>query len=60
MHGSTNFTEASQQNTERNVLIPAGVAEFQQTEREWFEKVFSLAPKFLDGLGEALPSTPQR
>ena len=58
--GSTNFTEASQQNTERGVLIPASLAEFQQGEREWFEKIFSLAPKFLYGQGEALPATPQR
>ena len=60
MVGSTNFTEASQQNTERGVLIPAELEEFQRLEREWFEKVFSLAPKFLDGLGEAIPASPQR
>ena len=58
--GSTNFTEASQQNTERGVLIPAELEEFQRIEREWFEKVFSLSPKFLDGLGEAIPASPQR
>ena len=40
MVGSTNFTEASQQNTERGVLIPAELEEFQRIEREWFEKVF--------------------
>ena len=60
MIGSTNFTEASQQNEERGVIVDGHMAVLLEDEARWFDGLFEHAPKFWDGLGEPLPATPPR
>ena len=58
--GSTNFTEASQSNVERAVIVSGLHVNMLNAERKWFEDLFEAASRFTEGYGEAIPATPPR
>ncbi len=60
MVGSTNFTEASQSNVERAVIVSGLHDNMLNAERKWFEDLFEAASRFTEGFGEAIPATPPR
>ena len=58
--GSCNFTTASMNNVERSVLLQELSEETLVSQRDWFEQLFDAAIPFMEGLGEAVPPSPQR
>ena len=58
--GSTNFTEASQQNEERGVIVDGHMSTLLEDEVRRVDGLFERAPKFWEGLGDPLPATPPR
>ena len=56
--GSCNFTEASQRNLERNVRLELGAWTQAELEEE-YNTLFQAGERFIEGLGEASPPTPE-
>ena len=58
--GSCNFTEASLANSERGVLLQELAEDAILAQKAWFDGLFDAALPFKEGLGEVVPSTPER
>ena len=53
--GSTNFTEASLMNVERNVIIQGLPAEQLAAEVSWFDQLFAGGTAYTSGIGARTP-----